>query len=112
MASSPAEFGMASLPYLASPGSIRTALERIRQAATPDRVTVDFVTTKLQLKGGTVFEFLPSQKKIGFVASDAPPTKLKKKLRNSATPEGAVAAAIKIGYRELLQANEYFYELD
>jgi hypothetical protein len=65
---------MASLPYLASPGSIKTALERIRSAATPDRVTVDFITTKLQLKGGTGFAILPYLKKIGFVGTDGSPT--------------------------------------
>jgi len=56
---------MAALPYLASPNSIKVALERIRSAATPDRVTTDFVTTKLQIKGGTGFAILPFLKKIG-----------------------------------------------
>jgi hypothetical protein len=103
---------MASLPYLASPGSIKTALERIRSAATPDRVTVDFITTKLQLKGGTGFAILPYLKKIGFVGTDGSPTDLYKRFRNSASAGAAVAEAIKIGYKDLLQVNEYFYELD
>jgi len=76
---------MATLPYLASPGSIKTALERIRSAATPDRVTTDFVTTKLQIKGGTGFAILPFLKKIGFVGSDGTPTDLYKRFRNSST---------------------------
>ena len=103
---------MAALPYLASPGSIKTALERIRAAATPGRVTTDFITTKLQIKGGTGFAILPFLKKIGFVASDGSPTELYKKFRNSDTEGGAVADAIKIGYKELSDVNEYFYELD
>jgi Family of unknown function (DUF5343) len=103
---------MAKLPYLTSPGSLKTGLERIREAATPDRVTGDFVATKLQLKGGTGFAFLPYLKKIGFVASDGSPTDLYKRFRNSATAGAAVADATKIGYKELLQVNEYFYELD
>jgi hypothetical protein len=103
---------MASLPYLASPGSIKSALDRIRSAATPDRVTVDFVTTKLQIKGGTGFAILPYLKKIGFVASDGSPTDLYRRFRNNATAGAAVADAIKIGYKDLLQVNEYFYELD
>jgi hypothetical protein len=103
---------MASLPYLASPGSIKTALERIRSAATPERVTVDFITTKLQIKGGTGFAILPYLKKIGFVATTGQPTDLYKQFRNRATAGAAVAEAIKIGYKELQQVNEYFYELD
>src|ERR1700731_2059302 len=103
---------MASLPYLASPGSIKTALERIRDAATPDRVTQDFITTKLQIKGGTGLAVLPYLKKIGFVGTDGAPTDLYKRFRNSATAGAAVAQAIRTGYRELTQLNEYFYELD
>jgi Family of unknown function (DUF5343) len=49
----------ASLPYLASPGTVKTALERVRAAATPDRVTVDFVTKTLGMKGGAGFAVIP-----------------------------------------------------
>jgi hypothetical protein len=50
---------MAKLPYLASPGTLKNGLERIRSAATPDRVTQDFISTKLQIKGGSGFALLP-----------------------------------------------------
>lgn len=102
---------MASLPYLASPGSLNTAFERIRAAATPARVTGDFVTTKLQIKGGTGLALPPFLKKIGFVAADGAPTELYGRFRNSATMGAAAAEAIKIGYKDLQQVNEYFYEL-
>lgn len=102
----------AKLPYLHSPGTIKTALERIRSAATPDRVTNDFVTTVLQIKGGSGASIAPYLKKIGFVASDGSPTDLYKRFRNPASAGAAVADAIKIGYRELLQANEYFFKLN
>lgn len=101
-----------SLPYLASPGSIKTALERISTAATPSRVTGDFVTTMLQIKGGTGLSLPPYLKKIGFVSSDGAPTNLYKKFRNQATAGAAVAEAVKTGYKELCSANEYFYKLD
>lgn len=100
-----------NLPYLAAPGSITTALDRIRAAATPDRVTTDFVTTKLQIKGGTGSAIIPYLKKIGFVASDGTPTDLYKRFRNPSSGGAAVADAIKVGYKDLLQVNEYFYEL-
>ena len=100
-----------SLPYLASPGSIKTALEKIRTAATPERVTGDFVTTKLQMKGGMGAAIPPYLKKIGFVASDGTPTDIYKRFRNIATAASAVADAVMQGYRELRQANEYFFEL-
>ena len=101
-----------TLPYLASPGSIKTCLDKIKAAATPDRVTQDFVTTKLQIKGGTGSALIPYLKKIGFVASDGSPTNIYKQFRNHATAGAAVATAVKIGYKALEQVNEYFYDLN
>lgn len=101
----------ANLPYVASPGSIKTALEKIRSAATPERVTKDFVTTVLQIKGGTGGNIPPFLKRIGFVGSDGSPTDLYRKFRNPATGGAAIADAIRLGYKDLLQANEYFYRL-
>lgn len=101
----------ANLPYVAAPGSIKTALEKIRSAATPERVTKDFVTTVLQIKGGTGGSIPPFLKRIGFVGSDGAPTDLYRKFRNPATGGSAVADAIRLGYKDLLQANEYFYRL-
>ena len=101
-----------SIPYLATPGSIKTALERIRSAATPDRVTGDFVETKLQIKGGQGSAILPYLKKIGLVASNGSPTSLYRAFRNPATGGAAIASAIKLGYKPLGDVNEYFYELD
>jgi hypothetical protein len=101
----------ATLPYLPSPGSIKNALEKIRAAATPERFTKDFVSTILHIKGGTGSVIPPFLKRIGFVGTDGVPTDLYRKFRNPAKGGAAVADAIKIGYRELLQANEYFYKL-
>ncbi len=100
-----------SIPYLASPNSIKTALEKIRQAATPDRVTGDFVTTKLNIKGGTGAAIIPFLKKIGLVGSDGVPTNLYKQFRNEATGKAAIASAVKAGYKSLGDINEYFYDL-
>jgi Family of unknown function (DUF5343) len=100
-----------SLPYLLASGSLKTALEKIRAAATPERVTGDFVSTKLQIKGGTGAAIPPFLKKIGLVGSDGVPTDLYKRFRNHATSGMASAEALKTGYKELSQANEYFYDL-
>jgi hypothetical protein len=100
-----------SLPYLASPGSIKACLDKIKNAATPDRVTQDFIMTKLQIKGGTGAALIPYMKKIGFVASDGSPTDLYRQFRNHSTAGAAAEKAIKTGYKELVQANEYFIDL-
>jgi hypothetical protein len=101
-----------TLPYLSTPGSLKTCLEKIKVAATPDRVTQDFITTKLQIKGGTGGALIPYLKKIGLVASDGSPTELYKQFRNKSSAGGAIAKAVKGGYKDLLDVNEYFYDLD
>lgn len=100
-----------NLPYLSTPGSIKTALEKIKHAATPPRVTGDFVETVLLIKGGNGRTIPPFLKRIGFVASDGSPTDLYKSFRNESTAGKAVAQAIKHGYKDLSQSNEYFYRL-
>lgn len=99
------------LPYLTAPGSIKTALDKIRAAATPDRVTQDFISTKLQIKGGTGKALIPFFKKIGLVGSDGAPTELYRRFRNPSLGGSAIGDAIKIGYSPLKEVNEYFYEM-
>jgi hypothetical protein len=101
-----------NLPYLASPGSLKNALDKIRVAATPDRVTQDFVSTRLQIKGGTGAALIPFFKKVGFVGADGAPTEIYRQFRNHATAGRALADAVRFGYKSLTQANEYFYDLD
>jgi hypothetical protein len=103
---------MAAIPYLASPGTIKTALERIRSAATPDRVTQDFIADKLALKGGAGKAVLAYLKKLGFVGSDGSPTELYKRFRNPSLGPYAVGEGIKLGYKALAQVNENFHSLN
>jgi hypothetical protein len=100
-----------NLPYLPTPGSIKTALEKIQSAATPERVTTDFIQTKLQIKGGTGASISAFLKKVGFANSDGTPSDLYKRFRNGPTSGEAAAQAVRIGYRELFEVNEYCYEL-
>jgi hypothetical protein len=100
-----------NLPYVLSPPSIKNALERIRTAAAPPKFTTDFVTTILQIKGGTGAAIAPFMKRLGFVASDGTPTELYKRFRNPHNGALALGEAIKNSYKELGAANEYFYKL-
>jgi len=102
---------MANLPYVSSATSLKTAFDKIRTAATPTRVTADFVNTVLQIKGGTGGAVTPFLKRVGFVASDATPTDLYRRFRNPVSGGPAMAEAILHGYALLAKANEYFYRL-
>lgn len=100
-----------SLPYLATPGNITKCLEKISNAATPEKVTGDFINTKLGIKGGSGRALVPFLKKIGFVNPDGTPSDLYKRYRNPSESGAAVAAAIKTGYQPLFEVNEYCHEL-
>ena len=89
----------ANLPYLATPGSIKNAFEKIKTAATPDRVTADFVKNKLLIKGGAGAALPPFLKRIGFANSDATPSEIYHRFRNAQTSGAAVAEALRYGYK-------------
>lgn len=100
------------IPYVNQPGSMVKILEKIRSAKTPDRFTHDFLETKLGFKGGNYRQFIPLAKKLGLLGSDGSPTDLYKKFRNSESTKAAMGAALRTGYREAFERNEYAYNLD
>lgn len=103
---------MANLPYVTSASSISKALKGIAQAATPPKVTQDFVKTVLQIRGGPGDQITAFLKKIGFANSDATPSELYIKFRNPTTSGAAAAKAFKIAYAPLYVRNEYTHNLN
>lgn len=98
-------------PYVSAPGNITKVLERIKEAATPERFTHDFLDTKLGLRGGSATPLIPFLKRIGLLNSDGKPTILYKRFRNPIEAGTAIAESIRIGYKDLYQINEYVHEL-
>lgn len=99
-----------NLPYSTSVGTLENMLEKIRTAAVPERVTRDFVATKLAMKGGTAASCIPFLKKMGFVASDGTPTDLYREFRNPAKSRLAVGKAFRKLYTRLYEMNEYVHD--
>jgi hypothetical protein len=95
------------LPYVVQPTIVKNVLEKIRDAKTPDRFTTDFLDTKLAFRGGNYRQFIPLAKKLGLLNSDGTPTDVYKAFRNPSTAKASIAQAIRIGYRELFDRNEY-----
>ena len=93
-------------PYVVSPGTLETALKKIKAAATPEKFTQDFLQNTLQMKGGTAQTVVPFLKKVGFLGSDGTPTPLYHQFRNPANSAHAVAQALRTGYKALFDVNE------
>lgn len=100
-----------NIPYVNQPGSIIKVLEKIKEARVPDRVTSDFLETKLGCKGGAYKQFIPLGKKLGLLNTDGTPTELYKSFRNPDTSQVALGQAIKKGFVELYERNEEAHKL-
>lgn len=99
-----------NLPYSTSVGTLENLLEKIKTASVPERVTQDFVSTKLAMKGGTAMSCIPFLKKMGFVASDGTPTDLYREFRNPKKSRLAVGKAFRKLYERLYEMNEYLHD--
>lgn len=100
-----------NLPYMVSTGLIPKILGKITEARRPDRFTQDFLETKLGFSGGSARAVISLLKRIELLSSDGTPTELYDQFRNPDTQAYAMSKAIKIGYKELFDRNEYAYEL-
>ena len=102
---------MSSLPYVTAPGNIERALRAIKSAATPERVSQDFVKTILKIPGGSGDQMTSYLRKIGFANKDGTPSDIYKKFRNPSTSGKAAAEALTTGYGALYVRNEYMHQL-
>jgi hypothetical protein len=103
---------MASLPYVSSPGNIVKALNGIKAAAVPDRVSQDFVKTILKIPGGSGDQMTSFLKKLGLTNPDGSPNEVYRKFRNPASSGAAIAVAIRTAYGPLYIRNEFMHELN
>lgn len=103
---------MPSLPYMNAYGRIKTALEKIKTAATPERFTQEYLADTLGMKGGSARPVIPYLKRIGFLGTDGAPTEIYKEFRNEAKSGAAAAKALRAGYAPIFEMNEKAHELN
>lgn len=104
---------MAGLPYVTATGNVERTLIAIRNAATPQTVSQDFVKTILGIPGGSGDQMTSFLRKIGFVGPDGKPTSIYTRFRSTDpdTSGAAAADALKFGYATLYARNEYMHSL-
>ena len=102
---------MANLPYVTATGNIGRALDGIVSAATPERVSQDFVKTILNVPGGSGDQMTSFLKKVGFANSDGSPSSIYKSFRNFTSRGIAAADSLKFGYGPLYVRNEFMHKL-
>lgn len=99
-------------PFMNAYGNVTKILEKIKEAKTPERFSVDYLDSVLGFSGGSASPFIGLAKRIGLLNTDGTPTELYHRFRNPAQSEQAMAEAIKIGYPELYRRNEYAHVLE
>jgi hypothetical protein len=100
-----------NLPYLVAPGTLTKILNKICEAAVPESFNSDFLGTKLGFPGGNQRMFISWAKKCGFLNSDGTPTQSYKDYRNPNYRAASMAIALKKGYSEIYERNEYAHDL-
>ena len=98
-------------PFMNAYGVLSKILEKITEAQKPERFTQDFLATKLGFSGGSARAAIPLLKRIGFLKSDGSPTDLYSKFRNPGEQGPAMAHAMRIGYKDIFERNEYAHDL-
>lgn len=98
-------------PFMNSTGLIAKIFSKIQEAQEPPRYTQNFQESVLGYGSGSAKPFIPFLKRLGFLESDGRPTEIYRRFRNADTAGGAMAEAIRKGYKTLYQRNEYAHEL-
>jgi hypothetical protein len=99
-------------PFMNSTGLVTKIFDKMISASQPERFTQDFLKTKLGFDSGSSRPFIPLLKRLGFISSDGTPTPLYGKFRNQEERGRAMATAIRQGYKDVFERNEYAHSLD
>ncbi|WP_339704099.1 DUF5343 domain-containing protein [uncultured Sphingosinicella sp.] len=99
-------------PFMVSTGLIPKIFSRIQEAKEPeDRYTQNFQEIVLGYGSGQAKTFIPFLKRMGFLEPDGRPTAIYKQFRNPDTAGPAMAKAMRIGFKEIFDRNEYAQDL-
>jgi hypothetical protein len=98
---------MAGPPFINSTGLIGKIFEKIQQAKVPPRYTLDFQATVLGYGSGSARPFIPFLKRLNFIQSDGTPTELYTRFRNADSSGVAMAEAMRAGFADIFQKNEF-----
>jgi hypothetical protein len=96
-----------NLPYLPSPGTLKTVLDRIIDAHRPDRFNADFLENVLNLKGGSGRASIGLLKKMSFLNGDSSPTDLYAKFKTAGGRSNAAYLGLRSAYPEVFRKSEY-----
>lgn len=100
------------LPYAVAPGVFKRALEGIIVSERPDKFSGHFLSTILNLTGGSAKAVPPLLKKMNFLSSDGTPTDLYSKFKSDSARSFAALEGLKSAFSEMFKRNEFVHKAD
>jgi hypothetical protein len=94
------------IPYMMTVGNIGAILDRIQDAGTPPKFTVEFLKTSLGFRGSGDRGILKVLKQLGFLTADGSPTERYNAFRSKTSGGAALAQGLRAGWPEVFLADQ------
>jgi hypothetical protein len=94
------------LPYLASYKNVSVLFEKIATAKIPDAFTHKYLQDIIGLKGTGDRSLIALLRSLGFIDASSKPTSAYSTLKNPTLARKAIAAGVRMAYKDLFDANE------
>jgi hypothetical protein len=101
-----------NLPYLTSPGTLRTILNKVIELAKPDKFNYDFLENVVKMTGGASKSCIPILKRMGFLNSDNSTTELYSRFRTESGRSTAAYEGLRKAFPEMFKRSDYAYSVD
>ena len=95
------------IPYTTSVGVLKSALQGIIQAERPDNFNGHFMSSILDLSGGSARAIPPLLKKMGFLTGDGAPTERYSEFKTDSGRSQAALEGLREAFPELYKKSEY-----
>lgn len=96
----------AELPYLSKVGNIPAIMDRIREAGTPPKFTLEFLSKSLGFTSSQDRGMIRVLKQLGFLSADGTPSQRYNDFRSSVSGGQALAAGLREGWAPIFLSDQ------
>lgn len=99
------------IPYLLSAGNVPAVFEKMRNAGTPPKFTLDFLSKTLGFASSQDRGIPKILKRLGFLSQDGVPTQRYNEYKSASLGGRVLAQGLREGWNDLFLANQRVHEL-
>jgi hypothetical protein len=101
-----------NLTYTTSYGVLKKVLDGIITAERPDKFSGDFMSTVLNVTGGSARAVPPILKRMGFLSADGSPTDTYSRFKSDSGRSSAALEGLRKGFSEIFRRNDFAHRAD